>query len=58
MVKTAKCRQMYTTVDGYGDGYRLPHVTIPPRTGTAGTLLMVPAVGPCSRRQGPWFIMD
>ena len=29
-------------------GYQLPHVTIPPRTGTASTLLIVPAAGPRS----------
>ena len=34
-----------------GDGYQLPHVTIPPLSGTPSQLLIVPAAGPCS---GPW----
>ena len=36
----------------YGDGYQLPHVTIPPPASIAVRLLIVPAAGPCAHH-GP-----
>ena len=35
----------------HGDGYQLPHGSIPPRHHIVAPLLIDPAAGPCS---GPW----